>query len=1103
MRWFILFFCSLALLADGFAGQYLPGFAGKIRGEELAYHAPQPDAPFSLLVRSEDSTRYIEWETATPTEDHLQGQTVTFLMLAGIDVNAGDPRTWRFWVDDHHLFTLSSPADTLVKNLEWRHPGGAKLTFTATEVDKYGDFMGYLFLEMPSAGLSPGKPLRLKVTGETAGSRTWFMVFMYGASDRVSLNAENAVEYGSSGNHQLLRFSVVHYGDPLDAMIYVGDQKFRQTIGFGYGHIRVPVQEITRDTAIHIKIAAGGNPIFDSLFHIQPVPRRTIYLLHHSHVDIGYTHVQHEVEAMQWKNLADAARLAEATRDYPEGARFRWNTEVFWAVDSYLKQASAQDRQALVRAMKNGWISLDGLFANELVSLCESEELLWLMEPARRLAREEGISLVSAMITDIPGWSWGLVPALAHSGVRYLSMGTNSGHRIGNTIKVWGDRPFYWVSPSGEEKVLCWIHEKGYAHFHTGLDYRKIRTRLQEELVFDYLNELAAGDYPYEMVMLRYTIGSDNGPVDEYLPDAVKAWNEKYITPKIRISTVEEAFGLFEERYGPSLPEARGDFTAYWEDGAYSTARETVLNRASAARLNQAQFLRSIYGTGDYPTEAFQQAWKYVLLFDEHTWGSWNSISEPESEFTRAQWAIKESFARKAHILSANLFAGAFPEIGPSDLPLEAFEVINTCSWSRSGLVTLPADVLPPNPVIRDGEGNILPTQLLSDGQYVFLAREVPPLGSSVYKAEPGKSLFRLPPPDGPGPVLENPSFRVDIDPATGAIRELTWKATGIDLADLSKWSGINEYVYVRGRSPENAERTERARITRGESGPVVNSLRIMSMPPGSRSMETEVMLVNGLETVYITNTIDKEKIYAPEAVHFAFPLRVPGGVMRYDLAFGHCEVEKDQIQGGNRNFLTMENWIDVSNDHYGVTVACPDAPIFQAGGITMDAVVTGWIEKLEPSQTFFSYAMNNYWETNFAASQEGLVSFGYQVRPHHGFDPVKAEQFGLESRYPLVVVPVGSQRPTLEAKPEGTVALKALTATDPGLILVSLKPSVDGHGLVACLYNPSGQEINIVFNSKKAGFFQTDVDGIKPSDSLTSLVMPPQSIRFVLLVNK
>ncbi len=1094
-----ILFISILIGFPAFSQNFTSGYHVKIAGEDLEYHSPQPDAGTSLLVRSEDSTRYIEWVARTPSKGYNPPR-VPYLLLAGIDVNPQDPHSWKVFVNDRHLFTISSPLDTLDKELEWNGPEGSKLVFKVSEVDKYGDFMGYMSMYLPEKMLQEQVPVRIKVTGESAGSRTWFMVFRYETKNAVRLTAENAVERTEQGNRQLLRTTILHYGEPVDALIRVAGQDFRRTIGFGYQSLGIPVPEIRNDTVIPVKITAGTRVLCDTIFTLRPVPHRTICLLHHSHNDIGYTHVQDEVEMMQWKNLEDAIRLAKETQDYPEGSRFRWNTEVMWALASYLNQATPAEKNEFMEAVRNGWIELHGLYGNELVSLCESEELLWLMEPARRVAGECVVPLTSAMITDIPGWSWGLVPALSLSGVKYLSLGTNSGHRIGGTIKEWGDRPFYWVSPSGEEKVLCWIHGKGYSFFHTGLDYKKIRKRLQEDLILDYMNELADQDYPYDIVMLRYTIGSDNGPVDEYLPESVKAWNEKYVTPKIQISTVGEAFRQFEEKYGESLPEISGDFTAYWEDGAYSTARETILNRASAARLNQAQILRSIMDEDNYPEEDFRKAWMNVLLFDEHTWGSWNSISEPESDFTQSQWKIKADFARKAHDQSSRLFQESMPEVLPEDFPLQAFEVINTCSWYRSGLVGLPVDVLPLMPVIRDPGGNIVPVQVTGDGQLVFLVRDVPPLGSLRFSAETGKKLFRLPDEGAPVPVLSNQDFELRIDETTGAIRQLTWRETGLNLADAHTWAGLNLFLYVEGRNPADPATTDKIRIMKGEEGPVVNSLRILSRPPGCRIMETEIELINGLEEIYITNHIDKNAVYEPEGVHLAFPFDIPGGIMRYDLAFAQCEVEKDQIKGSNRNFLTLENWIDISNEEFGVTIACPDAPLFEVGEITMDEIVTGWREKLAPSQTFFSYIMNNYWETNFAAAQEGNVSFTYVIKPHRQFDALEAERFGMENRYPLVIIPSG-KTPKGKSEPAGLQNLSPGIFSD--VILVSLKPVEDRKGYLACLYNPSDEPAMVELVQKGKIFYRTGIDGNTKNEIVEKMEFPAKSIRFLLIVNK
>ena len=66
----------------------------------------------------------------------------------------------------------------------------------------------------------------------------------------------------------------------------------------------------------------------------------------------------------------------------------------------------------------------------------------------------------------------------------------------------------------------------------------------------------------------------------------------------------------------------RGDFTPYWEDGAGSSAHETAINRNAAERLVQAETLLAMLNPAKYPAEQFADAWRNVLLYDEHTWGA-------------------------------------------------------------------------------------------------------------------------------------------------------------------------------------------------------------------------------------------------------------------------------------------------------------------------------------------------------------------------------------------------------------------------------------------------------------------------------------------------
>ena len=105
--------------------------------------------------------------------------------------------------------------------------------------------------------------------------------------------------------------------------------------------------------------------------------------------------------------------LARKSADYPPGSRFKWNVEVLWAVESYLKQASKEKREQFIEAVNKGWIALDALYGNELTALCRPEELIRLVDYAQKLRQRYGFTINSAMITDVPGYTWGIVPVLA------------------------------------------------------------------------------------------------------------------------------------------------------------------------------------------------------------------------------------------------------------------------------------------------------------------------------------------------------------------------------------------------------------------------------------------------------------------------------------------------------------------------------------------------------------------------------------------------------------------------------------------------------------------------------------------------------------------
>ena len=258
---------------------------------------------------------------------------------------------------------------------------------------------------------------------------------------------------------------------------------------------------VTAPTDAKVVVETATDVLAEYTLTLNPVRKWVVYLLPHSHVDIGYTHVQTDVELSHWKYYEQALEASLKTADYPPGAQFKWNAEVLWATDSYLKQASPERKQAFIDAVKKGWIGLDALYGNELTGLCRPEELVALVDYGNRLKREFDVPIESAMISDVPGYTWGIVSVLAESGVKYFSIGPNGGHRIGSTLRVYGDKPFWWRSPGGRQRILCWIPRTGYWQGFRG-----------EAGLMSLLEQMGTPKYPYDLVQIRHCLGDNAGP---------------------------------------------------------------------------------------------------------------------------------------------------------------------------------------------------------------------------------------------------------------------------------------------------------------------------------------------------------------------------------------------------------------------------------------------------------------------------------------------------------------------------------------------------------------------------------------------------------------
>lgn len=248
-----------------------------------------------------------------------------------------------------------------------------------------------------------------------------------------------------------------------------------------------------------------------------------------------------------------------------------------------------------------------------------------------------------------------------------------------------------------------------------------------------------------------------------------------------------------------------------------------------------------------------------------------------------------------------------------------------------------------------------------------------------------------------------------------------------------------------------------------------------------------------------MSNTIDKQPVADKEGIHFGFDFNVPQATTLIDIPWGVMQPDKDQWKQGNRNWMAMQRWADISNDTHGVTWCSLDAPLMEYGGrFANNAMGWGnggdWKYSLpEHSAEIYSWVMNNHWHTNFPQTQEGVVTFNYRMMPHEESDVATANRFGMEQAQPLVHV---------QAKNAADV--KAPVAIDNANVVVSIiKDQGDGKSFVVRLRSLSDKEEAVTMtypsSNPRAAYICDNCE--EPSQSFDgTLTMPAYGMATLLI---
>jgi alpha-mannosidase len=789
---------------------------------------------------------------------------------------------------------------------------------------------------------------------------------------------------------------------------------------------------------------------------------KRVFLVGHTHHDVGYTNSPRIIDRMHESIIRQVLDLSDAHA--AEG--FRWTFEVARPVLRFLEHADPEDTERLRRRVAEGTLAVTAGYLNN-TQLASQPELDTAYDRLAAFA-SAGIPVRTEQHGDVNGISWGAVPAMRRAGIERLVMALNPDHGRAPFPQPSG---FWWEGPDGA-RIFVWLS----THYGFGEEWGIVDAdvELAETRIAEFLEQLAArDDYPYDAVIVH--AGNDNRwPTARYL-ELLRHWNERHPDVRMETATIDQALDVLEEQArAADIPTVRGEWSDWWSHGHGSTAREVAVYREarSFALTAQATLALARLRTDGFPALATVLGYRRgpvrlrsaaeidrdlaavddeLLLFNEHTWGSWETYSKPHSAFSSSSWNAKAGFAYGAYDWARDLAVEGLFRLVASGAPADertrsvgaverAIVVVNPTESVRTGPVT----------VEIDGARNV-----------TLLARDVPAFGVTVLPV----------PPESPAPTsgrtIRTGRYDVTVDPARGGVVSLVDLASGRQLVDPGAGHGLGAVVLERvpagsthpmvTESPKDFHPDhpgpEFVRVaSAGNREPELREtpdgveIRWTGTAPTVPSVTATLRLYRDSDLLDLDVELVKPEVFEPESIFVAFPFAIADPRFLLETAGAVYEADAEQLPDTSKDWYSIQSAVGVRGTEGGVLWGTLDAPLVQLGGFH-----TGqWARKLDaPAGHINSWLMNNLHFTNFQARQDGTWRYRYRFRPAVA-DAAEVRRFGRDLLQPLQA-----------RQYAGPVALDAgagLRVEPADRLLAELRP--DGDGVRIRLRNITGDPV-------------------------------------------
>jgi hypothetical protein len=146
---------------------------------------------------------------------------------------------------------------------------------------------------------------------------------------------------------------------------------------------------------------------------------------------------------------------------------------------------------------------------------------------------------------------------------------------------------------------------------------------------------------------------------------------------------------------------------------------------------------------------------------------------------------------------------------------------------------------------------------------------------------------------------------------------------------------------------------------------------------PGARRLVQSFTLTADDPIIRIDVELELEPNQLPQAFYFAIPLSLSAGWRAvFDSAGATIELDRQQLPGACRNWITAESFAAIGEEAGAVVLLCPDAPLVQFGDFHFGPPLDEVPRLAKP--LLLAWPVNNYWDTNFPRAEMRTIRLRY-----------------------------------------------------------------------------------------------------------------------------